>query len=549
MNRRITAIQQSLPIVAKAIGRACDVKVAVGGSRAYTDGETIHLPDLPFHDPEIETLAFGYLEHEAAHVRYTEAVECSSPLHHALWNILEDVRIEARLGGEYPGFAATLKQLVRRLVDDDVLRAPAPESQPPELLQSYLLYRLRREVLGQDALADHAHAAEGLFRERFPEGVATRIGAVIGRARRLRSSRETAELAAEIVAILEDEKAQFAAEPDPGSEPGTGDGAGDGTDAPAGPSSSGGELSEKAKDAKRLSALEATLEATEAELAPGFGQTVAGALEAAAEDAARTKGALTAGVGQATEPLSPGVGDASALLQEVNSATTALRTRLRSFVEASRRRHRGHRLRGARLDDRRLVNALTGDPRVYRQQSKEKAVNTALVVLLDRSSSMKNEDRIGVARQSTLATVAALEPVLGLSLCAAVFPGYKADVEILSRFDQSVRRTATRYGSVAASGGTPLLPALFWAVDALLGQPQPRKMLLVVTDGQPFEPEACREAIRRCWIGGVEVYGLGIKVPDMEALFPISRCIDDVAELAGAMFGMLQKALTSRRLI
>ena len=545
MNRRIMAIQQSLPIVAKAIGRACDVKVAVGGNRAYTDGETIHLPDLPFQDPEIETLAFGFLEHEAAHVRYTEAVECSSALHHALWNILEDVRIEARLGGEYPGFAATLKQLVRRLVDDEVLRAPGPEAEPPELLQRYLLYRLRREILGQEALADHAQAAEAVFRERFPEGVATRVGAVIGRTRSLQSSRETAELAAEIVAILEDEKAQLAPDPGPGSEPGAGDGTGTAEE----PSSGGGELSEKTNDAERRFALEAALEATEAELAPGFGQTVAGALEAAAEDAAQSKGALTAGVGQASEPLSPGVGDASALLQEVNAATTALRTRLRSFVEASRRRHRGHRMRGARLDDRRLVNALTGDPRVYRQRSNEKAVNTALVVLLDRSSSMKNEDRIGVARRSALATAAALEPVLGLSVCAAVFPGYKSDVEILSRFDQSVRRTATRYGSVAASGGTPLLPALFWAVDALLGRHEPRKMLFVVTDGQPFEPEACREAIRRCWIGGIEVYGLGIKVPDIEALFPISRCIDDVADLASAMFGMLQDALSGRTAI
>jgi len=114
---------------------------------------------------------------------------------------------------------------------------------------------------------------------------------------------------------------------------------------------------------------------------------------------------------------------------------------------------------------------------------------------------MKNEDRIGVVRQSALATVVALEPISGVSVCAAVFPGYNADVEILSRFDQPVRRTASRYESVAASGGTPLLPALFWAVDASLGRHEPRKMLFVVTDGQPFEPEACREAIRRCWIG------------------------------------------------
>jgi len=45
---------------------------------------------------------------------------------------------------------------------------------------------------------------------------------------------------------------------------------------------------------------------------------------------------------------------------------------------------------------------------------------------------------------------------------------------------------------------------------------------------------------------GIEVYGLGIKVPDIEALFPVSRSIDEVADLAGAMFGMLQEALSGR---
>jgi hypothetical protein len=35
-------------------------------------------------------------------------------------------------------------------------------------------------------------------------------------------------------------------------------------------------------------------------------------------------------------------------------------------------------------------------------------------------------------------------------------------------------------------------------------------------------------------------------VPNITSLFPMARSIDDVSELAGVIFGMLQSALTGR---
>jgi len=42
----------------------------VGGHDACTDGRLIQIPDVP-DDPASRDLAWGYLAHEAAHVRYT----------------------------------------------------------------------------------------------------------------------------------------------------------------------------------------------------------------------------------------------------------------------------------------------------------------------------------------------------------------------------------------------------------------------------------------------------------------------------------------------
>jgi cobaltochelatase CobT len=66
-------LRNALPIVAAALGRKLGVEVGVGGHDACTDGLRIQIPDVP-EDPASRDLAWGYLAHEAAHVRYTDFV-------------------------------------------------------------------------------------------------------------------------------------------------------------------------------------------------------------------------------------------------------------------------------------------------------------------------------------------------------------------------------------------------------------------------------------------------------------------------------------------
>jgi hypothetical protein len=120
-----------------------NVEVEIGGSEANTDGRRrITLPTLPFDDPEIETVAFGYLEHEAAHIRYRGGIDhyviegqpaddlvgtClyfKSELHFKLFNCIKDICDEGKLGKEFPGFAANLSRLVTKLVKDGDLARP-----------------------------------------------------------------------------------------------------------------------------------------------------------------------------------------------------------------------------------------------------------------------------------------------------------------------------------------------------------------------------------------------------------------------------------------
>lgn len=535
MDRRSLAIQNALPILARAIGRKLDVNVAIGGDAAWTDGTRIQLPTLPFSEPDVETLAFGYLEHEAAHIRYTEEVEFASPLHRSLCNVFEDVRIEDRLGAEYPGFAATLRDLVALLVRDGEFTPPSKDATLAEKLGKYLLFRLRNQVLDQSAVSDYAEIAERVFREAVSPGLATRVGSVIGRAKAMQSTRDASSLAAEVVNLIEEERDAL---PDPETGP-----TGKDPDSGAAQQRPDDGASPSPVDAAMHRALSTLLDSDDANLHTDLGDQVGEKLESAAADAVGQAGGLGAGIGNASEPLKS-VGDAAEIMATVNAATSALRTRLRGFVEATQRSQRSHRRQGKHFDGRRAVRAMMGDPKVYRTRTPAVAINTAACILLDRSVSMGR--RMDVARSAALASAAALEEN-GVNVCAAAFPGYRAAVDPLTLFHERVPQTAPRFAGVDPNGGTPLLDALFWSVDALLQQSEPRRLLLVVTDGQPSQADACKEAIQRCWAGGIEVMGIGIQVPDISALFPVSRCIAEISELPSSMFELLQVALTYRR--
>lgn len=539
--RNARTIQNALPLVARAVGRRMDVEIRVGGKSAETDGRVIYLPDLPFEDPNVEDLAFGYLEHEAAHVKYSEFVdkqEFMSVTHGQLTNILEDIRVERNLVREYPGFGATLNRMVGKLAESgEIIKAPDATASLAVKLQRYLRYRLRYEVLGQDALELYAQQAEEHFRQAVPPGVATRVGAVIGSVPTLRSTRDVMALAGDIVNIIEEEL-------NPPEPPENGQGDSNGT--PDGQDNQGGDgngtpgISGEKATPEQIQGMRDLLNATEDQFDRDFGEELGDVLEDAAQESIDRSG-MGAGIGQAESPIT-NLGDPTLMISKVRGETMALKMRMRSLVEASRKVNRSHASKGRNLDTRRFTNALMGESRLFKRKTQAKDVNTVVQVLIDRSGSMEGES-IVVARESALAIALAMSGIPRMKVGVAAFPGYVGCVDILSGFDDRIQTTAGRYATVTASGGTPLLPALYWAADQLIGRKETRKILLVVTDGEPSEKNGCVETIRRCMAGGIETLGLGIGVPTIGELFPVSKSIQHIQELPASMFTLLSGAL------
>ena len=542
----------ALPFVARAIGRRMNIEIRIGGHEAHTDRRSyIQLPTLPFEDPEVETLAFGYLEHEAAHIRYTQDIEIDTPVLHRLWNTIEDIRAERELGREYPGFGSDLGRLVTKLVQDGTLERPSVDDPPGVMLRRYLSYRLRAEVLHQQGIAEYAEQAETLFRTAFPAGACVRLGSIIGRVPTLQSAQDSLALATEILTILKEESEE---PPPPPAAPDT---AGSGNDAqnaldptasnalPPDDSATDATQPMPDPDAQRRTLLRQLLEDPDPDLGPELSESVGEALQGAAQEAVRREGS-GGGFGRADQPIAPPAGDPEQTLLAVHEASVALRTRLKSLVESVRYNRRTYRRHGTRIAPERLVRAMLGDARMFSARRLGVGIDTALEILCDRSGSMAENERLRVATRSTLAVASGLSNIRGIALETAVFPGARYEVEVLTGFDESLRATATRYDAVGASGGTPMYEALAWGLDRLVMRREPRKILLCLTDGEPpaITREACQNIIAAARASGIEVYAIGIRVPDITDLFPVARSIKDVSELASAMFEVLQSALT-----
>ncbi len=98
--------------------------------------------------------------------------------------------------------------------------------------------------------------------------------------------------------------------------------------------------------------------------------------------------------------------------------------------------------------------------------------------------------------------------------------------------------------AVSAAGCTPLGEAFWWVLQQVVPLPESRKIVLILTDGDPDSFNVALDAIDEGRRFGVEIYGLGILSETITKLLPDhSRTINDLAELAPAMFGMLRGAL------
>ncbi len=582
-------ILNSLPLLASVLGNQYGVHVEVGGSDAYTDGRTIHIPGLPitFSDETLH-LARGFIDHEAAHIRYTDfdliRSASVSPLTRVFWNAIEDWRVENRLAQSFPGCRYNFHWLIRHFFGNEPSIDPNKEKVTAQTIVNYVVLRVRSWDVSE--IGVHADDRRTAFDQVFP-GLADQIDDVLAECQAACPDTASAlEYARRITACMEaycenkregdgdgttSEQSRDRDVSRREDKPGNGETQTDGNKEPSatqhnqisnqGDATSGNSRQQRNDNVETTPTQPHKQKPDYEQQSPPSNDNAQAELKALLDSdsdkhlpkdlADLAAGSLTGVKGRrsgkkivvAKVKTNPNMKpmeqeDIDAALQ----STAHLRARLRGLLQADTHSRRSMG-RSGRLDPHCLHKVCVGDQRVFRRDGTHKAVDTAVHILLDTSGSMRGSS-METATNACYALAHALQGIPNVHTAITAFPGIGLDDSVQPVLAIGQRLNLKTPFKVDADGLTPLGPALLWALQEMLRLKQARKLVLVLTDGQPDSPQCAMYALGIAKRIGVEVYGIGIESGSVLSLMPGRSCvIEHSSDLAGAMFGMMQKVL------
>jgi hypothetical protein len=558
--------------MAASFGKSTGIRVVISSNArtASTNGKTVTLPAVKIETPADEEVIDAYCYHEAVHIRYTDfslmkAEIGANAILHEIWNIIEDAWGE-RVGEEYwPGLKLRFSNLDRRLNPFDPQRQPTVFS----YLSDTSLFRVRGRAFMEQKYNQSREAIEAHYGEDFVDMLESMVMGTL----KVDSTREAISLAKEIFGFLEEETKKNPPPP-PQSQPGQpqegqGDssqgqssGQGGSTDPSQNLGSQGGSSQDDSKpedgkgsrgNKKQRNKPKQDDEGQEdsgsaggqqpgqpengSSSPPGSRKPLdMGELEQQAKDhkdfGERLKDLINdmekdAG---AHYPQFPDIvlGREVAIPQsEVDSAANQLAI-LRAAMIADKFNRPVSGYRGKRLDARKLPGLITGtDARVFTSPAPQRALDTYVHLVVDASYSMSEQGRMKQANLVFLGLLQVLQGMPGIKVETTAFTTV-ADKPVV--FPHSGK---SNMGFLAIEN-TPLGEALDWVFYRVLGAHEKRKVLFVITDGQPNVPAKAIQSMQPFKDAGFQTIGILIS-PQAPQIFDHSVTIQQAQQLPAAL--------------
>lgn len=240
--------------------------------------------------------------------------------------------------------------------------------------------------------------------------------------------------------------------------------------------------------------------------------------------------------------------------------------------------YRSGRLHGANLH--RLV---TNDDRIFTRRQEHKSKDTAVTLLIDNSGSMSGAKMTtamiaGYALSTTLERVKIANEVIGFTtgdygntprsvleamnqeVYGAMAKGYRWHrttpimMPIYKSFDERVtaevkKRVAYMAYAQIGMGANVDGESLLYAAERLMKRTEKRKVMLVLSDGQPSGGANVAPHLKRTVVdltkAGIDLVGIGIMDYSVQRFYPHYMVLNDVEELPGMVMNQLKAILTS----
>ena len=248
----------------------------------------------------------------------------------------------------------------------------------------------------------------------------------------------------------------------------------------------------------------------------------------------------------------------------------SLRTRLVMDLQSTGNLMTRNLRRGKRIDTARLARAGVGDSRVFANKRKQEDINTAVTLVIDCSGSMSDSGKIDKALQLAALFCEALEmaqvpcEVLGFTTRNDVsVPGGCRDEAlehiVFKTFTEPMRTNRDKW--LAAK---TLLScnvdgeSVMWAAKRLIQRNEKRKVLMVLSDGQPAAGmhygsfgmlrAHLRDTVDRIEKSGIECLGIGILSSAVASFYPKWVTYGDLTQLMTGVYATIRDLLQGKGL-
>jgi cobalamin biosynthesis protein CobT len=547
---------QELTGLAMTLGRDSQIKITVGGDNSYctSNGSHINIARMPA-TPLGRMLMTGLVFHEVGHKNFTRGGKADGFLGDMM-NVIEDIRVDTETIKARPGTCFNLEAVTTHYMNKGSLQ---PDNIGHALLGKMMAYGFGR-ILSHSAILPLEKVCDEMMDDAFGEEFIEDVEKIITNIPKLRSTRETRVMANELVELLVQQQQKKHKKNKPqqqNSRTGKNGQQGQGNSAEQGsckkPSANGTDQ-HKADDSSGYGGNAAgsgggvrpTPEEIEELLNNKSGY---GDLSALIQSELNTMAECIPPAVRDGIPMLPVMGrlDAShGRLNEVDalSASSRMRAQMLGMLQSVKRRPVSYGVSGRKLAAGRLVKLATGDPRIFRRRVEKVEVNTAVVVLLDLSGSMSS--RYEIANAAAFALHTTLFGLKGVAVCSLEFSGKKRDPEVNVLVDFG-RKPLSESFNHHPFDGTPTHNAIWGARALLLQRPEPRKIMLLITDGCPDDSSETMAATQRTMKDGVEIAAIGIMNSSVRHYWDNHTIINSIQELPTAMFGIMESLLTTRK--
>lgn len=578
---------------------------------AATDGKEILLPALPdnLEFTHEETMVMrGLLDHEAGHIRHTnfEAVQAfgdtqSEQAFH-IANVLEDMRLEKLVMEEYPGSKKNFKAMRESVGKHELQSMKEHEKE----FTTITAEAINNAMLRAGTL-DYAGETNKQMYDMLPDRFKAWGHKFTDEAKACKNTEEILNLALAIEKLLE--QSNKSQPPKPMPEEGEPDEGGEGLD--GNPSDftfdKDGDFTEgkPKKEGKGKKLMEGKGDGKAKCLTKDPIKSIKDDLQSKVDmfmDKADPKGSdyrvlstrydevfTKDSVNKRTDKRDKLIKEGKAVGYEhtknqLGGLVNTMKAKLRRALMAKENRDWDFGREFGKLDTKRLVAGSLGSPTVYKQRKDRLEMDTAVHFLIDLSGSMGGE-KIRVARDAAVAFSECLEgtqisyQITGF--CNSRYPSdisdlvYKAQkdgskfhrVEPLNlfkfkSFSQNLQLSKGAINAIgqSAGGNNSDRDAVIWAYHELLMRPEKRKILFVLSDGEPANEtinihgiyndernplvKGLKDAINECGKNNVECVGIGILTDHVKDIYPKSVSINKVEDLSGAIFVQLSNLLT-----